>query len=228
MSVQSTERDEYGRTVVVEHEDADYVSGHYIFPNGDKGLFRHRKSPVGDTTPWFAKEPWRYLKEQYDLEIDLKTSEALGNLLERKWIDFCYLLHALKSNDQRYTAIKLMVGVLAQIAKETEASPFSLIPQFQYRFLVGDHTLNYNQMKAMVPGLIAGVDYATERAKHVFAEISDNEIDAAIQSEIVSNPEQWEKTKEKPAMKNWFVGQVMKKYQGKIDAARVKQRLDTF
>jgi len=222
------EIDAYGNTLYIESIDADYKSGYSLSPSGDKLPFRYRISPVVDTTPWFAKEPWKYLKEQYELEIDLKTSDALSNLLEHKWIDFCYLLHALKSNDERYTAIKMLIGPMAQIAKETGAEPLKLIPQIIFRFLVGDHTLNFNQMKAMLPDLIAGVNYGDAHKKHVFAEISDNEIDAAIQSEIVSNPEQWAKAVEKPAMRNWFVGQIMKKYQGKIDAARVKQRLDTF
>lgn len=121
-----------------------------------------------------------------------------------------------------------MIGPMAQISKETNKEPFSLIPEFMYRYIVGDHTLNFNQMKAMLPDLIAGVDYMEAHKKHAFAEISDNEIDAALNSLIIDNPSEWAKAKEKPAMLNWFVGQMMKKYQGKIDASRVRKVLDTF
>jgi Asp-tRNA(Asn)/Glu-tRNA(Gln) amidotransferase B subunit len=174
---------------------------------------------------WFVEPPKSYLANQYGLEIDHKMSEALANLFDTDWVDFCYLLSLCWNKED---AIKLFTGPIAQMAKEQGVRALAIVnDRMEFLKLVNDN-LTFNQRKAMLPDL-GKVEYEELRKKHAFAEISDNEIDAAIESCIIDNRGQWEKaTTVQPNLKNWFVGQIMKKYGGKIDAARVKQRVDNF
>jgi hypothetical protein len=172
---------------------------------------------------WFAEPPIHYLKSQYGLSIDWKTSEALGNLFETDWINFCYLFSAF---DNKEDAIKLFIGPIAQIAKETGTRALDVIADKRKLIRLVNDTLTFNQKKAMLPEL--SEDYDIVRTRHVFAEVHDYEIFDALKAVIEANPEQWEKAQKQTNLKNWFVGQIMKKYQGKIDASRVKVILETM
>ena len=172
---------------------------------------------------WFLEPPISFLRNQYGIEIDWKTSEALGNLFDTDWIEFCGLLAAFENKED---AIKLFIGPIAQMAKETGARALNVIANKQTLIRLVNDTLTFNQKKAMLPEL--SEDYDIVRTRHAFAEISDNEIAAALESVIIDNQAQWEKAKIQLPLRNWFVGQIMKKYGGKIDASRVKSILDTM
>jgi Asp-tRNA(Asn)/Glu-tRNA(Gln) amidotransferase B subunit len=170
---------------------------------------------------WFIEPPIAYLK-RYGIDIDLKTSDALVNLCESSWVDFCHMLSACENKED---AIKLFIGPVAAIAKETGVAALKVTKREVFIRLVNDK-LTFNQKKAMLPEL--SEDYDIVRSRHAFAEISDDDITAALKDAIEANPEQWANTQTKPALRNWFVGQVMKKCAGKIDASRVKTILDTM
>jgi hypothetical protein len=218
----------FGDKYAPTHTDEWYEYGHYVvnekewpyrFILDQKAYFAHHRK----NEHWFIKAPKQYILDQYGIDIDWKTSEALGNLFERDWIDFCYVLSAFGNKED---GIKLFIGPIAAMAKETGVRALDVVSDKQKLIRLVNDTLTFNQKKAMLPEL--SEDYDIVRTRHVFAEISDNEIGAALESCIIDNQTQWEKAKAQPNMLNWFVGQIMKKYGGKIDASRVRTILDKF
>ena len=191
----------------------------YKFILDPKAYFaHHRKNEF-----WFLKTPQHFMADQYGIEIDWKTSEALGNLFETDWIEFCHLLSAFENKED---AIKLFIGPIAQMAKETGTRALNVIADKQKLIRLVNDTLTFNQKKAMLAEL--SEDYDIVRTRHAFAEVSDDDIKAALKETIADNADQWAKAQVQTGLRNWFVGQIMKKYQGKIDASRVKTILDTM
>lgn len=166
---------------------------------------------------WFLQPPIDYLK-RYGVEIDQKTSDALEFLFEDKWVDFCYLLHAV---DDKNELIKIFLGPIAAIAKETGCAPLSVLKTADILSLVRGQGTTFGQKKAIIADLVAGLSFDEALTKNSFEDKS-SEIASALDGLISENSDQWEKAKDNPKLGNWFVGQIMKKFGGKIDPVVVK------
>lgn len=166
---------------------------------------------------WFLQPPIDYLK-RYGMEIDQKTSESLEYLFEDKWVDFCYLLQAV---DDKNELIKIFLGPIAAIAKETGCAPLSVLKTADVLSLVRGQGTTFGQKKAIIADLVAGLSFEEALSKNSFEDRS-SEIAIALDGLISENPEQWARSKENPKLGNWFVGQIMKKFGGKIDPVVVK------
>lgn len=181
---------------------------------------------------WIVDTPKKHIWDNHGVEIDLNTSNDIENLFEGFHPELNILLSHFKvifgSNvDYVNETIKLFLGPIAAFSKEKKIYGRNLahiIPIHDWLFLLSDTELKFNQKKNILTEMLTqGGEYEDVRPKHVFDGISDDVIESFLIEVVKNNDAQWNKAKTSPALYNWFVGQAMKEYKGKVDAAKVME-----
>lgn len=168
---------------------------------------------------WFLQTPKERLKEQFNLDIDSLTSEALSNTLSDKWTDFCYYVND-KTELQIRDIIKLVLGPYAQ---------FNIKPSYKLLSVIINSDTNYNEKKNILLDILeTNISFEEALLKHKQANVDDDLMKSDILKIINDNPEQWTKAQNVPNLLNWFVGQYMKTQTQKPDAAKVKQMISNI
>jgi hypothetical protein len=186
---------------------------------------------------WVVDSPKKHIKEKHGIDIESLISDDIENIFDGFHPDFHILLANLQiifenSIDYVSETIKLYLGPVSVYGKDHKLHGKALINAVKFHdlvFLLSDTELKFKQKLNILTDILnENLEYDVARKRHVFEDISNEEIEIFLKNVINENDKQWEKAKLNPQLYNWFVGQAMKHYKGKIDAAKVMKILETL
>jgi Asp-tRNA(Asn)/Glu-tRNA(Gln) amidotransferase B subunit len=192
---------------------------------------------------WFIGKPHEILA-RIGITTTPARAQEFSDLLDGHLGGFYYVAGASDGTDE---AIKWIMGSLAAVLNE-RSLPFSKVSEvlpadYLYTFISYLKTGKFEKSFAkdvfvalleaprfdspdhavrLPPETVLDKVIADPRFKAVDA----NEIDSFIESIIAANPDQVAKVAEKPALLQWFLGQVLKASKGRAPAQVVKSKLE--
>lgn len=201
---------------------SDWITGITIDENGIERSWCKLTDEAYERKFWFLKPPKEFLKQKYNIEISEELSKQLSNVLQKKWIDFVYTVEVFSIQPKLVVrACKLVCVAPIPFGK------YSL--QFFQGLIQLTQTFSDKETENIFLAMLADNQLTIQQAMEKFKkeDIDINVLKTDVDQLISDNPEQWEKARKQSNILNWFVGQIMKKYAGKIDATVVKSELET-
>lgn len=172
-------------------------------------------------TFWFLDSPKEYFEKYFNFKIDDNTSDSIKNTLDAKWIDFCYACSRFEK-EKIGTIIKILLGPI----NANSLDLFSVMRNPNFIKVVNEDIGDKQKMDIFTDIFVNDILFEDSLSRNSFTNISEEKMMKALEEVISSNAEQWKKALINPKLGNWFIGQMMKKFQGKVDAEIVKSLIE--